>query len=487
MPRPETELLAGWALELLPPANAPVVIDVGTGSGCIACALACERPDVRVLALDVSPGAVALARDNVAALGLAGCVTVEVSDLFAALGPVRADLIVSNPPYLPSEVIPTLAPEVSRHDPRLALDGGPDGLAVIRRLVDGRAPVAGARRLARAGDRGRRAGAGRRRPHGCPWLHTHRDAPGPGRDRSLRGRRDLVMPARLIIEGGVPLKGEVAASAAKNAALPALAAALLTPAPVTLDQRPRPRGYPHDAQAVADARRHRDPPGPGGDRHRRARRQRSGAVRAGLDHARLGARAGPARGPPRLGPGGAAGRLCHRRAADRPAPQGAGRAGRRDRHRERLRGGPGPPPQGRAHRDRPRHRDRNREPHDGRRARRGDDGHRERRPRAGGRRPGRAAHGDGRAPARRGDRPHRDRGRARAGRRGAPRGPRPHRGRHAAGGGGDHAGRRPRHRHGPRPRGGRAEQARGVRRRRRDGAELGAGARAGPAAADATS
>jgi release factor glutamine methyltransferase len=136
VPRPETELLAGWALELLPPANAPLAIDAGTGSGCVACALACERPDVRVLALDVSPSAVALARDNVAALGLAGRVTVEVSDLFAALGPVRADLIVSNPPYLPSEVIPTLAPEVSRHDPRLALDGGPDGLAVIRRLVE---------------------------------------------------------------------------------------------------------------------------------------------------------------------------------------------------------------------------------------------------------------------------------------------------------------------------------------------------------------
>jgi release factor glutamine methyltransferase len=136
VPRPETELLAGWALELLPAATAPLAIDVGTGSGCIACALASERPDVRVLALDLSPGAVGLARDNVAALGLAARVTVETSDLFATLEPLRADLIVSNPPYLPSGLIPTLAPEVSRHDPRLALDGGPDGLAVIRRLVD---------------------------------------------------------------------------------------------------------------------------------------------------------------------------------------------------------------------------------------------------------------------------------------------------------------------------------------------------------------
>ena len=137
VPRPETEVLAGWALELLPPPpRTPLVIDVGTGSGCIACALASERPDLTVVALDASPRAVALARDNVAALGLAERVTVEVSDLFSAVGAVRADLIVSNPPYLSTSLIPTLAPEVSHHDPRLALDGGPDGLDVIRRLVE---------------------------------------------------------------------------------------------------------------------------------------------------------------------------------------------------------------------------------------------------------------------------------------------------------------------------------------------------------------
>jgi release factor glutamine methyltransferase len=136
VPRPETEVLAGWALELLPPARTPLVIDVGTGSGCIACAMASERPDLTVVALDASPRAVALARDNVAALGLAERVTVEVSDLFSVLGTTRADLIVCNPPYLPASLIPTLAPEVSHHDPRLALDGGADGLDVIRRLVE---------------------------------------------------------------------------------------------------------------------------------------------------------------------------------------------------------------------------------------------------------------------------------------------------------------------------------------------------------------
>lgn len=136
VPRPETELLAGWALALLPPPpRRPVIIDVGSGTGCIACALAVERPDAEVIAVDVSPGAVALARDNVYALGLATRVHVGVSDLFAALGAMEADVIVSNPPYLPSALIATLPPEVSRHDPRLALDGGPDGLDVIRRLV----------------------------------------------------------------------------------------------------------------------------------------------------------------------------------------------------------------------------------------------------------------------------------------------------------------------------------------------------------------
>jgi release factor glutamine methyltransferase len=136
VPRPETEGLAGWVLELLPATGARLAIDVGTGSGCIACALASERPSLTVIALEVSPRAVALARDNVVALGLGERVTVEVSELFSALRRERADVIVSNPPYLPSGLIPSLAPEVSRYDPRLALDGGPDGLDVIRRIID---------------------------------------------------------------------------------------------------------------------------------------------------------------------------------------------------------------------------------------------------------------------------------------------------------------------------------------------------------------
>jgi release factor glutamine methyltransferase len=136
VPRPETELLAGWAVELLAGGRTPLVIDVGTGSGCIACAVAAECPQARVIALDVSTDAVGLARANVAALDLTGRVALLASDLLAALASVRADLIVSNPPYLPSALIASLTPEVHRYDPRLALDGGPDGLAVVRRLVE---------------------------------------------------------------------------------------------------------------------------------------------------------------------------------------------------------------------------------------------------------------------------------------------------------------------------------------------------------------
>jgi len=137
VPRPETETLVEWALALLP-APGPrrlLAIDVGTGSGCIACALASERVDLDVVAVDVSPAAAAVARENVRALDLAGRVRVVAADLFAGLRDIRADLIVSNPPYLPSALMPELPPEVRIHEPRLALDGGSDGLAVIRRIA----------------------------------------------------------------------------------------------------------------------------------------------------------------------------------------------------------------------------------------------------------------------------------------------------------------------------------------------------------------
>lgn len=137
VPRPETEALVEWALELLPPPGDRrlLAIDLGTGSGCIACALAAERADVDVLALDVCPAAAAVARENVRVLGLAARISVVVTDLLQGVRDLGADLIVSNPPYLPTDLVPELLPEVHRHEPSLALDGGVDGLALIRRIA----------------------------------------------------------------------------------------------------------------------------------------------------------------------------------------------------------------------------------------------------------------------------------------------------------------------------------------------------------------
>ena len=137
VPRPETEALVEWALTLLPPPGARrlLALDLGTGSGCIACALAAGRSDLDVVALDVSLAAAAVARDNARALDLAPRVRVVVADLLEGVRDLSADLIVSNPPYLPTGLVAGLEPEVRSHEPRIALDGGADGLALIKRLA----------------------------------------------------------------------------------------------------------------------------------------------------------------------------------------------------------------------------------------------------------------------------------------------------------------------------------------------------------------
>jgi release factor glutamine methyltransferase len=137
VPRPETEALVEWALALLPARGGRRLraVDLGTGSGCIACALAAERPDLDVVAIDVSPAAAAVARDNAIALGLAARIRVVAADLLAGVRDLGADLIVSNPPYLPTGLVPELPPEVRTHEPVVALDGGADGLALIRRIA----------------------------------------------------------------------------------------------------------------------------------------------------------------------------------------------------------------------------------------------------------------------------------------------------------------------------------------------------------------
>jgi release factor glutamine methyltransferase len=137
IPRPETELLVEAALHKLPKDGPGMALDVCTGSGCIAISLAAERPQATVLATDLSPDACALARENAQALGVAERVTVLQGNLYAPLPPdARFDVVVSNPPYIASREIPTLSAEV-RREPHMALDGGPDGLVLIRKVIEG--------------------------------------------------------------------------------------------------------------------------------------------------------------------------------------------------------------------------------------------------------------------------------------------------------------------------------------------------------------
>ncbi len=137
IPRPETEGLVEWALEILRDQPAASVADIGTGSGAIACALAKSLPALRVVGVERSLSALSVALLNVRALGLYGRVKLLAGDLLAPFGPARFDLVIVNPPYVPSGVVASLPPEVSGFEPREALDGGPDGMAVIRQIIGG--------------------------------------------------------------------------------------------------------------------------------------------------------------------------------------------------------------------------------------------------------------------------------------------------------------------------------------------------------------
>jgi release factor glutamine methyltransferase len=141
IPRPETELLAerGWTFlnerSTLNP-QPSTALDFGTGSGCLAIALACKCPTAEVYAVDISSEALALARENAARHGVAERIRFLHGDGFAAApAGARFDLIISNPPYIPTAEIASLEPEVRDYDPRGALDGGADGLDYGRRLA----------------------------------------------------------------------------------------------------------------------------------------------------------------------------------------------------------------------------------------------------------------------------------------------------------------------------------------------------------------
>lgn len=132
IPRPETELLVEAALDVM--GATPLICDVGTGSGCIAVTLLCERNDARAIAVDVSEAALAVAAENARRHGVAERITFQISDCFETVDS-KFDLIVSNPPYVAADALDGLQREVRDHEPLVALSPGGDGLSVIRRLL----------------------------------------------------------------------------------------------------------------------------------------------------------------------------------------------------------------------------------------------------------------------------------------------------------------------------------------------------------------
>ncbi len=133
VPRPETELLVGWALKHLAGLQDPVVVDLGTGSGAIAKAVATEAPHAQVHAVELDVTAHAWAERNLIGTGVA----LHQGDLAECLDDLvgRVDVVLANPPYIPLEAWESVAPEARDHDPHLALFSGPDGLDAVRAVV----------------------------------------------------------------------------------------------------------------------------------------------------------------------------------------------------------------------------------------------------------------------------------------------------------------------------------------------------------------
>ena len=196
IPRPETELLVETALELLRETEAPIICDVGIGSGCIAVALLNKRRDARAVGLDISPAALAIAARNAARHGVAERLTLLASDCFASLDEnerdrARFSLIVSNPPYVVESDMEGLQREVREHEPHVALTPGGDGLSIIRRVID-ESP----RHLARGGHLLLEIGFNQHEqvarlinPHTWTLLRIHKDLQGIPRTVALRHER----------------------------------------------------------------------------------------------------------------------------------------------------------------------------------------------------------------------------------------------------------------------------------------------------------
>ena len=137
IPRPDTEILVETVIERLKDIDGTInIVDVGTGSGAIAISLAKFLHNAKVDAVDISEAALNIAKLNANNNDLADKVKFHQGDLFVPISDNRYNAIVSNPPYIPSAVIDTLEPEVAKYEPKIALDGGNDGLNFYRRLID---------------------------------------------------------------------------------------------------------------------------------------------------------------------------------------------------------------------------------------------------------------------------------------------------------------------------------------------------------------
>ncbi len=193
-PRPESETLVAAVLERCRAKKRPRVLDLGTGSGNLLLAVLSARLDATGIGVDASAAAVTVAQRNAALLGLADRAMFVIADWATCLQG-RFDIVLSNPPYIRSDAISTLMPEVARYEPRLALDGGADGLGAYRRLVPQLAGLVSSRGLAAIEIDGALADsvAAMAEAAGLAVLDRRRDLAGTQRCLLLRPKEKFVV------------------------------------------------------------------------------------------------------------------------------------------------------------------------------------------------------------------------------------------------------------------------------------------------------
>lgn len=193
IPRPETEILVETILkdEPLRAVSSPAVADVGAGSGCVAISLALGRLDARVTGFDASNEALALARENAALNGVAGRVEFRLSDLLAGVAPASFDAIAANLPYIPSAECDRLPRNIRDYEPRQALDGGEDGMSLVRRVIEAAPPAlkAGGALFLETGCDQVRLAVGQMNEHGYTGVDVRQDL--AGRERIVIGRKAI--------------------------------------------------------------------------------------------------------------------------------------------------------------------------------------------------------------------------------------------------------------------------------------------------------